>query len=110
MHDKNKATGNDPNNVFIEGTYLLHVLSYIEVSILGVSGIYPLKQNGSETETDHQCTLCQKHFFWGTVHTQDQALVCKSAHIHTPSSPLCRVAVCKDLCSLQCLSHRHKRY
>lgn len=30
--------------MFIEGTYLLHVLSYIEASILGVSGIYPLKQ------------------------------------------------------------------
>lgn len=58
--------------MFIEGTYLLHVLSYIEASILGVSGIYPLKQMAQKQERirpHHQCTLCQKHFFWGTVHT-----------------------------------------
>lgn len=68
MYDKNKAIGNDPNNVFIEGTYLLHVLSYIEASILGLSGIYPVKQMAQKQKqirTHHQCTLCQKHFFGG---------------------------------------------
>lgn len=85
------------------------MLSYIETSILGVSGIYPFKQMAQKQIKPPVSASSAKNMSFGGLCTHRTKLWFV-IHTHTPSSPLCTSLYVKTFILPQCLSHRHKGY
>lgn len=117
MYDKNKATGNDPN--IEKQLYSLKVLIFY-VCFLILKPIFwgwavfihlnKWLRNRNRSELTVSASSAKTTSFGGLcTHRTKPWFVSSPLHTNTFISPV-QVTVCKDLCSPQCLSYRHKGY